>query len=141
MTKALYREQSIKSAEDWARIAGLVKSNAKAMLDRGTPIRVIVTTEEQTRHRQQNAFLWAAVYKDIAEQVWTDGRQFSSEVWHEYFGRMFLPLEDVELPGGEVIQRRASTTRLGVKEFADYVNQVQAYAAQELGVRFSAYGE
>lgn len=139
--KQLYREQTIKGPDDLGRVVSLVKANARAMIERGTPIRVIVTTEEQKRHRQQNAYMWAAVYKDIAEQVWTDGRQYSSEVWHEYFARMFLPLVDVALPNGEVIQRRSSTTELGVKEFAEYVTKIQAYAGQELGVRFRAYGE
>lgn len=131
-------EKTINTPDDFASVVRFVKSNAKALAENGTPLRIIITTTEQKRHAQQNAFLWSAVYRDIANQVWAGGRQFSSETWHELYARMFLPLVDVVLPTGEVIQRRTSTTELGVKAFAEYVTQVQAHAAQEYGVRFSA---
>lgn len=137
----LSREFEITSPDRLSLAVKFIQSNARAMIENKTPIRLIVTTAEQKRHAQQNKYLWSAVYKDIADQVWLDGRQFSSEVWHEHFARMFLPLVDIELPNGEIFQKRTSTTDLGVKEFANYVTQIQAYAAQEYGVRFTAYNQ
>lgn len=49
---------------------------------------------------------------------------------------MFGVSDEITLPDGEIITRRKSTTQMTVGEFSTYVNQVQAWAANHLGVEF-----
>lgn len=133
---ALYREFTLSNAEVWSRLQTLVRDNAKAMIEKGTPLRIIVTSEERKRNVEQNRRLWGHVYKCIVEQAWVNEEQFDAEVWHEFFARKFLPHDDVRLPNGEVVTRRKSTTELTVGEFTDFMQAVELYAMTDLGVQF-----
>ena len=132
----LYREFPLRSPSVWLALVAFVKANAAACMDRGRPLRVIVTEDEKKRNTEQNKRLWGYLYKTIAEQAWVDGKQFSKEVWHEHFARMFGVCEEMILPDGEIITRRKSTTEMTVGEFADFMTQIEVYAAQELGVEW-----
>ena len=137
MGTALYKEFTLTGSNIWHSLRELVRANAKAMCDKGTPLRVIVTSSDRKRSSEQNAFYWSAVLRDIADQAWVSGQQFTADVWHEHYARMFGVCEDVTLPTGEVIVRRKSTTDMKVGEFSEYLSQVQADAAQNHGVRFT----
>ena len=132
----LYREFHLRDIGIWNTFVAFVGSNAKAMADAGTPLRLIVTSAEAKRNSEQNKRYWGLVLKTIAANAWVNGQQFSADVWHEYFARKFGVCEDVTLPGGEVVTRRRSTTDMSVSEFTTYMGEVEAYAAQQLGVSF-----
>ena len=132
----LYREFHLRDIGIWNTFVAFVGSNAKAMADAGTPLRLIVTSAETKRNSEQNKRYWGLVLKTIAANAWVNGQQFSADVWHEYFARKFGVCEDVTLPGGEVVTRRRSTTDMSVSEFTTYMGEVEAYAAQQLGVSF-----
>ncbi len=134
---ALYREFRLHNANVWPSLVAFVKANAAVFADRGQPLRLIVTADEKKRNAVQNRFYFGVVLRDIAEQSWVDGKQFSKDVWHEHLARMFGVCEDMTLPDGEIIVRRKSTTDMTVGEFSEYLNQVQAYAAGTLGVEFA----
>ena len=68
----------------------------------------------------------------ISQQAKIHGRRFESEVWHEYFKKMFLGV--IELPDGSVVGK--SSTGLSKGEFSDFCTKVEAFAVQELGVIF-----
>ncbi|MGS0981001.1 recombination protein NinB [Burkholderia glumae] len=135
MSAALYREFIIRPGV-WSNVVAFVKANAKAFNDRGEPLRVIVTAEEKQRNAAQNRLYWGAILRAIAEQAWVEGRQFDKDAWHEYFARMFGVSDELTLPDGEIILRRKSTSQMSVGEFSTYLNQIQAYAANTLGVEF-----
>lgn len=132
----LYREFTLRSPSIWKALCAFVAANASACLERGKPLRVIVTEDERKRNAEQNRFYWGVVLAAIAEQAWVDGRRFDKDTWHEYFARRHGVCEDVVLPTGEIVTRRKSTTQMTVGEFSEYLNRVQAEAAQELGVVF-----
>lgn len=132
----LYREFVLRSPAAWQALAQLVAANAKAFIDRGRPLRVIVTEDEKKRTSEANRFYWGAVLTTIAEQAWVDGRQFSKDVWHEHFARLYLPHTEIVTPYGEIVSRRKSTTELTVSEFSEYLQRVQSDAASSLGVMF-----
>ncbi|MEK6418440.1 MAG: recombination protein NinB [Burkholderia gladioli] len=136
MSAALYREFILRNGNVWSNLVALVRANAKAYNDRGEPLRVILTSEERKRNAEQNRFYWGAVLKAISEQAWIEGRQYDKDAWHEFFARKYGPLEEIAIPGGENVVRRMSTTLMSVGEFSTYLNQIQAYAANELGVEF-----
>ena len=137
MSTALYREFTLRNGGMWSNVVAFVRANAKIFAERGEPLRVIVTAEERQRNAQQNRFYWGAVLKQISEEAWVSGRQFDKDTWHEYFARQYGVCEEMTLPDGEIITRRKSTTLMTVGEFSDYLNQIQAYAAETLGVEFS----
>ncbi|MBJ9709859.1 recombination protein NinB [Burkholderia gladioli] len=136
MTAALYREFVIRNGSICSNVVAFVRANAKVFADRGEPLRVIVTAEERQRNAAQNRFYWGAILRSIAEQAWVDGRQFDKDAWHEYFARLYGVSDELTLPDGEIILRRKSTSQMSVGEFSTYLNQIQAYAANNLGVEF-----
>jgi hypothetical protein len=116
-------------------------------LDADRPLELLIREEVRARKLDQNALLWVGPLKDIAEQAWVDGRQFSAEVWHGYFKAEFLPEQydeelckdesyrkwDYDPAGNRVLV--GSTTQLTVKGFAQYLEQTYAFGAN-LGVEF-----
>lgn len=116
-------------------------------LDADHPLEIVIDERRPTRKQTQNSYLWAGPLKDIAEQAWIDGKQFSAEVLHEFLKRELLPEEfDPELVKDDYQKWRydpkgnrilvGSTTDLTVKGFNLYLEQVTAFGAA-LGVNFS----
>lgn len=115
------------------------------------PVEVVAREEVKARKPDQNAALWAGPLRDISEQAWLDGRQYSPEVWAQYFKRQLLPESfDPELtmenyakwaidPAGDRILI-GSTTQLTVKGHSQYREAIEAFGAS-LGVRFGARGD
>ncbi len=92
-----------------------------------------LTARLKKRTPEQNRRYWGrGVLAQIAEQATVNGKLYSAEVWHEMFKRMFIGFD--ELPNGQIIGK--SSTGLTTAEFCDFCTQVEAYAAQELGVQF-----
>lgn len=122
-------------------------------IDPHHPIEVVIQEEQRRRSLDQNAAYHAGPLRDIEQQAWIDGRQYSAKVLHEHFKAEFLPEEDdpelVDLvkdwhtyrkwdftPKGDRICV-GSTTELTPRGFGLYMEQVFAFGAQN-GVMFSA---
>ena len=112
---------------------GFLRSNWLAMAQAGKPLAVTVTEAKSKRSDDQNRKLHALI-RDIAETAWVDGEQYSPEAWKEEIRRRFIGTEEIELPGGTVVERGISTTTLSVQDFSDLIEQVQQWAITELGV-------
>lgn len=122
-----------------------------APIDPEKPLEFILREEKKTRKPDQNQAMWAGPLRDIAEQAWVGNRQFSIEVWHEYFKREYLPEDDDPdletlardgyrkwdfTPSGERVLV-GSTTQLLIRGMALYLQQVEAHGSS-LGVVFHA---
>lgn len=95
--------------------------------------RWVLTVARRKRTSPQNRRYWGkGVLAQIAEQAVVNGRQYDAETWHEQFKRQFIGV--IELPNGQVIGM--SSAKLSTAEFSEFCQQVEAYAAQELGVTF-----
>lgn len=95
--------------------------------------RLVLTVGPRKRTPAQNRRYWGrGVLAQVAEQAAPNGRLYSTETWHELFKRKFIGVE--ELPDGSVIG--ASSTKLTTAEFCAFCDQVEAYAANDLGVVF-----
>ena len=93
----------------------------------------VLRISRRKRTKAQNRRYWGnGVLKQIAEQATVNGKLYSADVWHEQFKRQFIGFDG--LPNGEVIGR--SSTTLTTTEFCEFSDQVEAYAASELGVTF-----
>ena len=119
-------------AQAWALIQAQLFPFLKAVLQGGG--RWVLTVTRRKRTPKQNRRYWGGgVLAQIAAQATTeDGRMHSTENWHEVFKRMFIGVE--QLPNGEVIGK--SSTGLSTVEFSEFCTQVEAFAADELGVTF-----
>lgn len=112
------------------------------------PLEVVLREQVKQRKLDQQALMFAGPIRDIAEQAWLDGRQYSAEIWHSYFKVQFLPEEyDPELclegymkwdydPAGERVLV-GSTKQLTVKGMSEHIEQIHVFGA-ELGVVFRA---
>jgi hypothetical protein len=104
---------------------------------------VTVEPEDDAKTVQQGRFLWGVVYTEIAHQAKIGGVRYTSDAWHEFFKRMYLPRQKTKtyVAGRKrpVISTALGTTKgLKIKPMSKYIEQVIAYAVTELDVRFSA---
>jgi hypothetical protein len=118
-------------------------AHAQALLLNGAKLVIISTAEqEDDRSLQQNRYYWGPCLREISEQALVGGQRWTAEAWHELFKRQFLgyEIDKVHVAGRKrptIIRRLRSTTKLKVKAMSTYLDQVQAFAATELGVQFS----
>jgi hypothetical protein len=95
--------------------------------------RWVLSITRRKRTPKQNRRYWGGgVLAQVAAQAAVNGRLYPAEVWHEQFKRQFIGV--IELPNGQV--QGKSSTDLTTKEFSEFCDQVEAYAASELGVTF-----
>jgi hypothetical protein len=114
---------------------------AQQIIANGQRARIVASEHDDDRSLQQNRFYWGACLRDISEQAMVGGQRYTVDAWHELFRRQFLgyEIEKVRVAGRTrpVINRRLKSTRgLKVKPFSLYLEQLQAFAATDLGVRF-----
>ena len=114
---------------------------AKSMLDDGKQPHIALTEHVDDITAKQRAFLHAAVFPQIGEQVRVNGERFVPDVWKEYFRKLFLGSKwrMQKLPGQKravPVKVRISTEDLGVKAYSDYIDKVIAHAVTEHGVAF-----
>ena len=138
MSATLYREFILSTPSVGLILVNFLKSNAGAFIDRGTPLRVIVTEEEMDRLDEQIGYYFGPCMKQVCNQAWCQGRQYPKEVWHEVFAKMFLPSSELALPDGEIVIKRGSIAKgkISLKKMNAFLMEVEAYASQELGVVF-----
>lgn len=118
-------------AQAWAAIKAQLFPFLATVLQGGG--RWVLAVSRRKRTSAQNRRYWGrGVLAQIAEQVVVNGKLYPAELWHEEFKRKFIGVE--ELPSGEVIGK--SSTKLNTAEFCVFSDQVEAYAATELGVTF-----
>ena len=127
--KTFVLRNDINARQLWA----FLRANWVAMAQAGKPFAVVIAEHKAKRSGEQNRRLWALL-NDISANAWVGGRQFSAEAWHEHFKRQFIGIE--ELPGGATAG--ISTTTLGVAEFSAYMDRIEHYAAQSLGIERAA---
>jgi hypothetical protein len=95
--------------------------------------RWVLSVTRRKRTNKQNRRYWGqGILAQVAQQAIANGRRHSAKNWHEVFKQMFIGVE--ELPNGQVIGK--SSTELDTAEFSLFCDQVEAYAATELGVTF-----
>ena len=105
------------------KLFAFIRGNAKAMAEAGHPMVCHLMAENAKRSLDQNRRLWALL-QEIADSAWVSGRQYSKDSWAEAFRHKFLP--KIDGPDGSY---PVSTTSLNVKQFSQYLEQIQAYAA------------
>ena len=130
----MHRLFVLREAAHLASLVAFLTSNWHVFAREGKFLAVTVTLYKSKRSLEQNRRYWGpALMGQIVAQAWMDGRQYSGETWHEYFKQIFIGV--IDLPGGGV--RGMSSSDLGVEAFSEFMQQVEVFAAQELGVIFN----
>jgi hypothetical protein len=127
----LYRNFVLRDDAVWERAKAFIEANRKAVL-----LSVSVSEASKPRTRDQNDYARALV-REVASNAWVNGRQFSADAWWEFFAREFGPCDEVELPNGEVVKRRRSTTEMSAKAFSEFIDAIRDYAANTLGLELT----
>lgn len=121
-------------------VAILVLEQARLLIADGKRVRIRCDEAKDVRSLRQNAFAWGHVYHEISTQAVVCGERWIAEAWHQLFKRMFLGYryEREELVGQppRAVRILRSTTDLSVKQMSIYLEQVLAYGATDLGVKF-----
>jgi len=125
MNRTFVLRDDLNARQLWA----FLRANWQALATAGTPLAVTVHEHKAKRSGEQNRLYWALL-TEIAEHAWIDGRRFSKDAWHAHFAGEFIGYE--EGPGGQRVP--ISTTTLSVPEFTGYIERVQQYATEQLGV-------
>lgn len=86
-----------------------------------------VCHRKHRRSNPANSRYWALLHL-CAERL-ADG-QYSAEQMHVYFKSKYLGCDDVQMPNGKTLTIPRSTAGLDVAEFGEYMDKVEADAAQ-----------
>jgi hypothetical protein len=82
------------------------------------------------RRSSQYRALAGLLLHTIAAKLRPGGKTYSADQMHIYYKSRFLGCDDVALPNGKVLTIPRSTAQLESTEFAEYVTQVEADAAE-----------
>ena len=113
----------------------LLYENSEKWLLQGD-LQITVALKKSRRTIEQNKRLWA-LYGELSQNAWVNGRQFTAEVWHEYLKGLFIGYNETVLPSGEVLKTPISTTTLNTAEMTAYQDKITAYGASEFGIEWS----
>lgn len=132
--RSLERLFILRQVEHLASCFAFLREHWAIFAAEGEFLAVTVKVFKSKRSLEQNRRYWGpAVLGAIEEQArGEDGQVYEKWVWHEYFKRKFIGV--VELPNGGIVGM--SSTQLEVEQFSTFMQEVEAYAATELGVVF-----
>ena len=133
MSEHLFKVFRLTSEEVFGSACIFLRLNWKAQADKGDHLVLEIRPEGSKRSTAANAAYWAGTLRDIAEQAWVNGRQYLPRDWHVECRTRFAPLEDRPFGPGVPM----STSDMSDKQFRQYVKDVELWAAQDLGVRFT----
>lgn len=125
----LHRSFVIRTKDNWSRMVAFFKAN----WSREHPLVVIVSEPRAQRTVEQNDALHATI-RQIANEAYVDGQQFSVTAWKEMFRRMYVCNDMIILPDGREVERHRSTTELSVGEMSELIESIKRYAAENLGL-------
>jgi len=103
-------------------------------LDEDKPVELVIKDHKKIRSLEANALYWSWL-RIIGKETGD-----STKALHAFYGDEFLPKEEVVIFGKKVLEIK-STTDLKVKEFTEYLKQVEAHAASFLEINLPHPGD
>lgn len=98
-------------------------------LDLTKAYRVTIVQWRENRSNSQNSLYWKWM-AELSKQARVNGKEFSGEVWAEFFKKYYCPDKLVDMPLGEASIVK-STTNLDAGEMHHYLNKIQAWCMSE----------
>ena len=109
-------------------VSEIHRSNALAVV-KNAPKGCVVEVRNETRSEYQNRKLWAML-TDISRQVPWDGDYRTPEQWKDLLSAAFHHAEVVQGLDGKPVALGLSTSRMGKQEFAEFVESIYAWGAE-----------
>jgi hypothetical protein len=142
--------------QDEAHVSAIaLYEHAKTLLGLGHEVELTVGEHHDPKTLKQLRFIHGPVLKQIAEQAVVNGQRWSMEAWKILLKQMFLGYEFVEVATPLVLDRETGEWRkpkrkvkpkvlktlrslrdLDVREGAEFIDKVIAFATTDLGVVF-----
>jgi hypothetical protein len=122
-------------------VMNLSQPQTKAALIRSVqcmegPHRISIVKYRKRRSDAQNKYLWGALYPMVAQGISAQwGETMTADEAHEFLKLRFLrkPVVD-RTTGTQKGWTVPTTTALSTAEFAEYVEKIAAFAAEQLGI-------
>ncbi len=127
--KQLHKLFVVRNSEIFRNLVAFIEQNATPMAKEGRFLAVEIREHKAKRSGQANRRYWALL-RFISENAWVGGKTYSDDVWHSEFARRFIGCE--ESPSGHEVP--ISTTTLDVGEFNAYMESIEKYASEVLGL-------
>lgn len=121
------------------RAHAVIARAAPAHWERKQPLRLSLTSQEQTNTTAQKRYWNGPILDAIAAQARWNGKQFPKEFWKEYYRRRYLLRDEFTTPDGEILPLYWSTadSKFSVRMMADFLDKVFAEAVSDWGVIFN----
>jgi hypothetical protein len=102
-------------------------------LDEDHPMQMVISEYRKDRTLAQNRLYWKWMGEISLGHMQATGEQHAPDVWAEYFKRQFLPVKFYTVRN-IMIEKQPSTRELTTKEFSDYLERIDHFAADDLGI-------
>lgn len=112
----------------------MVKSALREAYAHKKDIIVTIKPDEETRSSRQNRLLWLWNGEFAKHIEASQGQIYDTDEIHEFIVGKLLPRKAVTMPDGEPVITRASTRKLSVKDFADFLNRYEMLCADSYGL-------
>lgn len=111
-----------------ARLIGIIQG-----LSTSSPWEVELKPYKGKRSLAQNRLMWKWIDEIRLHIADSTGQLWSSDDIHEWLKDQFLPAKVVEIDG-KPAKARKSTAALNTREFTEYLEQIEMYCADRLGL-------
>ena len=91
--------------------------------------RVTIKGWRESRSISQNSLYWKWM-AELSKQAKVNGKEFSGEIWAEFFKKYYCPSKSIEMPLGESSEVK-TTTNLDTGEMHHYLSNIQAWCMSE----------
>jgi hypothetical protein len=98
-------------------------------------------SKKSKRSLSQNAYYWGAVVKMVQEGLKDLGHDLTLEETHDFLKGRFNAKEIINTDTGEVISVPRSTTELNKTQFGEYIEKIQRFSIEYLGVNIPSPNE
>ena len=125
------------------RVQGVIQSILDNLRERykalgdGQALEIIVRPKKRNRSLSQNRLFHQWMNEIAAHVAEHYGQQYPPEAWKEWLKTQYLGQEVHTMPNGQVIAYTRHTSSLSVDEFTHLLEQIDAWAAQEIGCQLT----
>lgn len=100
----------------------------------GKDVYISVEKMQRNRSNNQNCYYWGVVIKLCRAGLIDIGYRVSQEQTHDFLKSNFATKEIVNEDSGEILRSVGSTTEMNTMEFSNFIEYIQQWAAEYLGV-------
>lgn len=117
------------------------KSSIKKAFDLADGVYELEIKKRNKRSLQQNRYYFGVCVKMIQEELTQRGNDVSLQEVHDWLRSKFNYKEIVNYETGEYERVPKSTTELNKEDFGTYIERIQQFAAEFLGINIPDPGE